>query len=194
MHLVHCSCSFPVQTVTEQRWLVQRGVCALCYLKIFLSSLCTVLHVAMKAGRWPQPVSSRSLNQIWSSGWFFLFGNFSGAFLPSELCVVNKLAEIIERGEGFWHPGRGRTVNLQTHIAHNFSPGYLTLRWLSGSFPLLCSPLGHRITAEGHHAEQPVTPVTALCFSELLPHDIQNPFQVLIYVRSNQYQCPVFKF
>lgn len=45
------SCSFPVQTVTQQRWLVQRGVCALHYRKIFLPSLCTVLHVAMKAGR-----------------------------------------------------------------------------------------------------------------------------------------------
>lgn len=70
------SCSFPVQTVIQQRWLVQRGACALCYLKIFLSSLCTVLCVAMKAGRWPQPVSSRSLSQIWSSeccfGFFFL--------------------------------------------------------------------------------------------------------------------------
>lgn len=43
---------------------------SLYYLKIFLSSLCTVLCVALKADRWPQPVSSSSPSQIWSLGVF----------------------------------------------------------------------------------------------------------------------------
>lgn len=65
------SCSFPIQTVTQQRWLVQSGVCALHHLEIFLPSLCMVLYVTMKAGRWSQPVSSRSPSRIWSFGLVF---------------------------------------------------------------------------------------------------------------------------